>query len=60
MGDEQRLDGAVVLTHALKYYSRSELPALSSTPETAHALYYASHMMWGEFAYSAIDLQTYG
>jgi hypothetical protein len=50
----------VVLSHAVKYYSRTELPALSSTPETTHALYHASHMMWGEFAYSAIDLQTYG
>jgi hypothetical protein len=54
------LDNSVVMSHAVKYYSRTELPALSSTPETTHALYHASHMMWGEYAYSTIDLQTYG
>jgi hypothetical protein len=54
------LDGAVVLSHAVQYYSRTELPALRGTPETTHALYHASHMMWGEYGYSAIDLQTSG
>jgi hypothetical protein len=54
------LDNSVVMSHALKYYSRTEHPDLSNTPETTHALYHASHMMWGEYGYSAIDLQTYG
>jgi hypothetical protein len=60
MGVEQWLDGAVAMSRAVKYYSRTRHPDLRGTPETTHALYHASHMMWGEYGYNAINLQTYG
>jgi hypothetical protein len=54
------LGGSLGMSHTLKYYRRRRLPARGSSPETTHMLRHASCMIWGEFEYNRIDLETYG
>jgi hypothetical protein len=53
------LSGSNILSHTLKYYSPSELPAPDNAPETTHKLCLASCMMCDVYGYSRIDLETF-